>query len=173
MTRSILTAGLVGMLLLAAGCGEDPQQRYERAAADLETAKQVRAEAQRAVTEKKAELARLQEKLDAAERRLEQARQRMAEASLKLEKSVNDEVLFRSVQRALLDEEHFAGAAIAVGVKERVVTLTGTVPDEATHKAALRTARGYAGVKDVVDFLEVKGGGARKRPPEGNGKTAP
>lgn len=174
MTRSILTAGLTGLLLLAAGCSEDPQQRYERAAANLETAKQDRAEAQRAVTEKKAELARLQEKLDAAERRLSQARQRMADASLKLEKSVNDEVLFRSIQRALLDEKHFAGAAIAVGVRDRVVTLTGMVPDAATREAALETARGHAGVEDVVDFLTVQDDGGARKPPAGNGgKAAP
>lgn len=171
MTRSILMAGLVGVLLLAGGCSEDPQQRYERAAANLETAKQARAEAQRAVTEKKAELARLQEKLDAAERRLQLARERMAAASQKLEQSVNDEVLFRSIQRAMLDEERFAGAAIAVGVEDRVVTLTGTVPDEATRDMAVQVARGYAGVRDVVDFLDVKGaGGAREKAPENNGK---
>lgn len=171
MIRIIPIAGLVGALLLAGGCSEDPQQRYERAAANLETAKQARAEAQRAVTEKKAELARLQEKLDAAERRLQLARERMAAASQKLERSVNDEVLFRSIQRAMLDEKRFAGAAIAVGVEDRVVTLTGTVPDEATRDMAVQVARGYAGVRDVVDFLDVKGtGGAREKAPENNGK---
>lgn len=173
MTRSILTAGLAGLLLLAAGCSEDPQQRYERASVNLEAAKQARAEAQRAVTEQKAELVRLQEKLEAAERRLEQARERMAQASQKLERSVNDEVLFRSIQRALLDEGRFAGAAIAVGVENRVVTLTGSVPDEATRKAAIETARGYAGVEDVADFLEVKNGDGRRKRPSESSKAGP
>lgn len=171
MTRSILTVGLVGLLLLAAGCSEDPQQRYERASANLEAAKQARAEAQRAVTEKKAELRRLQEKLEAAERQLERARERMAQASRTLEESVNDEVLFRSIQRALLDEGRFSGAAIAVGVQDRVVTLTGTVPDEATREAAIETARGYAGVEEVVDFLEVAGrDSTREKPTESDDK---
>jgi osmotically-inducible protein OsmY len=167
VTRSILTAGLVGVLLFAGGCSEDPQQRYERAAANLQAAEQARAEAQRAVSEKKAELARLQEKLDAAERRLQQVRERMASASQKLEQSVNDEVLFRSIQRAMLDEERFAGAAIAVGVEDRVVRLTGTAPDEATRDMAIETARSYAGVKEVVDFLEVEEGTGTTR-----GKTS-
>lgn len=159
MIRIIPIVGLAGALLLAGGCGEDPQQRYERTAANLEAAEQARAEAQRAVTEKKAELARLQEKLNAAERRLQQARERMASASQKLERSVNDEVLFRSIQRAMLDEKRFAGAAIAVGVEDRVITLTGTVPDEATREMAMEVARGYAGVEEVVGFLEVAGDG--------------
>lgn len=167
MLRIISIAGLIGALLFVGGCSEDPQQRYERAAANLQMAEQARAEAQRAVTEKRAELARMQEKLDAAERRLQQARERMAAASQKLEQSVNDEVLFRTVQRAMLDEERFTGAAIAVGVEDRVVTLTGTVPDEATRDLAIQVARGHAGVRDVVDFLEVKGADAtRKQIPE-------
>lgn len=167
MTRTILMAALVGALVLAGGCSEEPQQRYERAGANLEAAKRAHAEAQQAVTEKKAELARLQEKLDAAERRLIQARERMAEAKQKLERSVNDEVLFRSIQRALLDESRFADAAVAVGVEDRVVTLTGTVPDEATREAAMEVARGHAGVEGVVDNLEVAGAGeASEKAPE-------
>lgn len=156
--RLTLTATVVGLVFLVAGCSEDPQQRYERAAANLEAAKQARAEAQTAVDKKKAELRKLQEKLAAAEARLQKARERMSAASDAVDKSVSDEVLFRSIQRAVLDDDRFAGAAIAVGVKDRVVTLTGKVPDEATREAAMRVAREHAGVKDVVDFLEVDGG---------------
>lgn len=159
MTRSILTVAFAGALLVVAGCSEEPQERYERAAANLEAAKEARAEAQKAVEEKKAELRQHQEKLDAAESRLEEARQHMAQASQALDQSVSDEVLFRSIQRAVLDEKRFDGAAIAVGVQDRVVTLTGTVPDEATRRAAVEVAREQAGVEEVVDFLEVDGGG--------------
>lgn len=159
----IRTVVAIVVLIAVAGCSEDPQQRYERAAANLEAAKQARTEAQAAVDEKKAELRRLQEKLDAAEQRLAKARERMEQASEAVNASVNDEVLFRSIQRALLDEERFAGAAIAVGVQDRVVTLTGTVPDEATRKAAVRVAGEHAGVKEVVDFLEVAGEGGGQR----------
>lgn len=155
----IRTAVAIVALIAVAGCSEDPQQRYERAAANLETAKEARAEAQAAVDAKKAELRRLQEKLDAAEQRLAKARERLEQASEAVNASVSDEVLFRSIQRALLDEERFAGAAIAVGVQDRVVTLTGTVPDDATRKAAVRVAREHAGVKEVVDFIEVAGEG--------------
>lgn len=158
MTRLSLTAVLAGVLL-AAGCSEDPQQRYERAAANLEAAKQARAEAHEAVAQKKAELARLQEKLDVAEKRLQEARERMERASRTLDASVNDAVLFRSIQRAMLDPERFPGAAIAVGVQDRVVTLTGTVPDEATRRAAVELARAQPGVEEVVDFLEIEGSG--------------
>lgn len=169
MSRSSWIAALTAAVLFAAGCSEDPQQRYERAAANLEAAKQAHAEAQRAVTEKQAELVRLQEKLKAAERRLGNARERMKTAATAVDESVNDEVLFRSIQRALLDEKRFAGAAIAVGVQDRVVTLTGTVPDEATREAAIETARGYAGVEEVVNSLEIEGrDDARGTASEGN-----
>lgn len=59
--RLTLTTVAAGVLLLVAGCSEDSQQRYERAAANVEAAKQARAEAQKAVAKKK--------ELDAAEAR--------------------------------------------------------------------------------------------------------
>lgn len=151
-------AGLILAVALAtSGCSEDPQERYERAVEGLQQARAARAAAREEVRDKKAELARLQDKLDAAQRRLEQAREQLEKAAAQVDESVNDEVLFRSIQRDLLDKNKFGDAAIAVGVEGRVVTLTGTVPDQATRKMALDVARDHPGVEKVVDFLDIEG----------------
>jgi osmotically-inducible protein OsmY len=47
------------------------------------------------------------------------------------------------------------GSAITVDTKNNIVTLTGTVPTDAAHAAALRLARETKGVKSVVDNLRI------------------
>lgn len=142
---------------LVAGCGSDAQQRYDRATEALADARERREEAQERVQEKQEELNELQANLDESEERLEKARENMREAEAKVKESVNDQVLFRTIQRKLLDEDKFDESAIAVGVSDRVVTLTGTVPDKSTHKAAMKIAKNQSGVEEVVDFLEIEG----------------
>ena len=93
--------------------------------------------------------------LNEAEAKLKEARNKVEAASQVVNKTVNDEVLFRTIQREVLDKKEFDKAAISVGVKNRVVTLTGNVPDEDTRKRAVKLAREQAGVKDVNDELQV------------------
>lgn len=151
---------LAGAML--AGCGSDAQKRYDRATEALKEARDQRQEAQARVEEKQKELKQLRENLDTAEERLIKAREIQEEARAKVRATVNDEVLFRTIQRKMLEEDEFGDSAIAVGVADRVVTLTGTVPDEATHKEAIKTAKRQSGVEEVVDFLEVE----EKKKPE-------
>lgn len=150
----------VVLTVLLAACGDDAQERYDRATEALADARDQRQEAQERVQDKQQELENLRDKLNKAEERLEDAREQLQKAKAKVSASVNDEVLFRTIQRKLLDEDRFGDAAIAVGVSERVVTLTGTVPDQATRDKAMKVAENQSGVKEVVDFLEIEG--ARK-----------
>lgn len=154
---------LVSVVLLSAllsACGDDAQARYDRATEALADAREQRQAAQERVQEKQQELDKLQAKLNEAEERLEAAREQLQKAKAKVNASVNDEVLFRTIQRKMLDEDRFGDAAIAVGVSDRVVTLTGSVPDKATRDQAIKLAENQSGVQEVVDFLEVEG--ARK-----------
>ncbi len=160
-----ITAVLI-LTVLVSACGDDAQQRYDRATEALKEAREQRSEAQNAVQEKENELKEYQDKLDEAEERLEEARQQLQAAEAKVNASVNDEVLFRTLQRKMLDEDKFGEAAIAVGVSDRVVTLTGTVPDQATRKDAIKTAENQSGVQEVVDFLEIENKPAEKKSPK-------
>lgn len=159
MIKTTKISQLIIVLLCAvmlSACGDDTQKRYDRATEALQQAQAQLDDAQQAVQKKQKELDALRAKQDKAQQRLEDARKQVQEAKDNVNKNVNDEVLFRTLQRKLLDESRFGGAAIAVGVSKRVVTLTGRVPDKATHDAALKIANNQSGVKEVVDFLVVE-----------------
>lgn len=145
---------LAGAALLSA-CSPDPQEKYEQATEALKEAREARNDAQDKLDAKKEELAERRSKLNEAEAKLTEARKKVEEASQAVNETVNDEVLFRSIQRELLDKKHFKDAAISVGVKNRVVTLTGNVPNDKTRKQALEIAKSQAGVERVVDRMRV------------------
>jgi len=71
------------------------------------------------------------------------------------------------VQRDVQDELHWNprvnAAALGVAVTDGIVTLTGHVPQFAERKAAVHSAQRVAGVKGVVDHLEVRLGSAGER----------
>lgn len=156
MTKPIKVAIalLMGSLLMV-GCSKGPQQRYQAAVSALEQAREAQAQAADTVAARQQALAEQQQKLAAARTRLEQANDRLQQAEARIEQVVNDQVLFRAIQRELLRAERFSGAAIAVGVADRVVTLTGTVPDKASKQAALQAARSHPGVRSVNDQIEI------------------
>lgn len=156
-------AAVLILTALVSACGDDAQQRYDRATEALAEAREQRSEAMDAMQDKEKELEEYQDNLNESEERLQEAREQLQAAEAKVNASVNDEVLFRTLQRKLLNEDRFGDAAIAVGVADRVVTLTGTVPDKATHKAAIKTAEGQSGVEEVVDFLEIEGKASKKK----------
>lgn len=139
------------------GCSQDPQEKYDSAVEQLKDARESVSDAQAKLKSKKDEIKELQNNLDESQSNLVNARGKVDEASQAVNKTVNDEVLFRTIQRELLDDGEFDKAAISVGVTKRVVTLTGNVPDEKTHKKAVEVARSQAGVEDVVDQLQVTG----------------
>lgn len=154
---ALLVALALGLATLS-GCSETPQEKYDNAVEKLNESRESRNEAQEKVNDKKEELSELQANLNEAEAKLQEARKKVEAASQAVNKTVNDEVLFRTIQREVLDKKEFDKAAISVGVKNRVVTLTGNVPDDETRKRAIKLARSQAGVQDVIDELEVADG---------------
>ena len=154
--RSLPAIALATAVVLCLnGCSETPQQRYQRATEALTEARDARQGAAETVTERRRALARAESELEAARDKLESAEARVQEAEAAVQDSVDDDVLFRAIQRALLDADRFDGAAIAVGVGDGVVTLNGSVPDAATGEAAVATAADVPGVADVRDQLVV------------------
>lgn len=166
MVRNVFpVAFLVGTALFA-GCSEDPQQRYQDATQAMKEARAARADAEKAVEGRQEALDQQRQKLEQSKQKLAKARERLQQANQRVDEAVSDEVLFRAIQRAVLDSERFSDAAISVGVQDRVVTLTGTVPDKATHKAALKAASEHPGVRDVRDELTVSSDDSGESAPE-------
>ncbi len=172
-------------LILTVGCGGDDapvSAAYEAAepssgAAERERAPADRSEARAALAAAREAVARqssavdsatgevdtLRAELEAAESRLQLARggldaeqRRLARAEEQMRRfAVPDSVLFRNVQRELLDAGALRDVAIAAEVKKGVVTLRGRVPDERAHQAALEIAGDVDGVISVDDLIEV------------------
>ena len=73
---------------------------------------------------------------------------------------VSDETIEARVREALAEPEHVPEAAVTVSVSDGVVTLAGDIGSpytQATIDAAVRRAREVAGVRDVVDRLQLVG----------------
>ncbi|WP_423822641.1 BON domain-containing protein [Salinisphaera sp. SPP-AMP-43] len=172
--RSIAIVCVLLSALAVAGCSESPQEKYNDATSKLQDAKKARQKAKDTVADAKKEVKDAKQELDKAQDKLQEARQKVIAATQAVNKTVNDEVLFRTLQRSVLNKDEFAKSAISVGVNNRVVTLTGTVPDQKTHKKALQVVRDQAGVANVNDQLEVADGqnGAPKPADAGTGNNA-
>ncbi len=155
--------------LVAAGCSESPQEKYNDATSHLNDAKKARKQAQDDVADARKQVQKAKKQLSNAQDKLQQKRQKVIAATQAVNKTVNDEVLFRTLQKKLLDNDNFSKAAISVGVNKRVVTLTGTVPDQETHKQAVQAVRSQPGVASVNDQLQISGG--NDGAPSPNGKS--
>ena len=172
-------------LLLSAGCGgqeeqisaayetpelssgveervEPPANRTEARAA-LAAAREAVARQASAVDAAAEEVETLRAEIESAESRLQLARGALDAEQRELTRAeqqmrsyaVPDPVLFRNVQRELLDAAALREVAIAAEVKQGVVTLRGRVPDEGLREAAVRVATGVDGVISVDDLIEV------------------
>jgi hyperosmotically inducible protein len=147
---------LGALLAVTTGCGgESQEQALEEATAALVAERE-------AVQESREEVAARQETVDEAQGKLAAAKEelgirekalREAEARVGLE--ATDATLFRSVQRRLLDDEQLEALAIAVQVKNGVVSLLGTVPDEKDRARAEEVARATPGVVTIDNQIKV------------------
>ena len=61
------------------------------------------------------------------------------------------------IQKKLDTEPALSSVTVKATVDDRSVVLTGTVDDERQHDLALRVAESYAGGREIVDKIEVRG----------------
>ncbi len=177
------TLGMLGLLACGSEEPEEPEafiQAAPEAAAPSApppseeptpaAARRAVAEARARVEESRAAVSAAETELERSERELEAARDRL-EASLAdlatdeaelaaaekrlRELSVPDPVLFRNVQRELLEAPALRSVAIAAEVEEGRVTLRGRVPDQRTREAAEAVAGSVSGVSAVSNEIEV------------------
>ena len=69
--------------------------------------------------------------------------------------SATDDVLFRTVQSRLLEDDELESVAISAIVKEGVVTLSGVVPGTELREHALEIVRSTPGVASVESQIEL------------------
>lgn len=86
----------------------------------------------------------------------EQAKAHAKSAADRVGKEISDTWITTKVQAMYFLDKDVKGMDIAVTTKGTVVTLTGTVPTEATRQKAVADARSIEGVSQVVDKITVK-----------------
>ncbi len=178
-------AGLLLLALPVLGCGDDPGEPADVAArqapleisgadapparsrdearAALASARERLAKQATAIDQATDDVERAEAELEAAESRLEVARAAFEAGHKEVDRAaeqmrrfaVPDPVLFRNVQRELLDAASLREVAIAAEVEDGVVTLRGRVPDETLRKAAVALVTDVDGVISVEDRIEV------------------
>lgn len=159
MTRTGTTArgSLAAIALaLALGCGGDGREAKLAEARERVDDAEERLVAARAMLEEREEaLEKARERREVARERAEEAEAELAAARREVAGYTSDALVFRSVQRRLLEDEALESVAITASVEDGVVTLAGRVPEEALRERALELARETAGVLDVVSRIEV------------------
>ncbi len=86
----------------------------------------------------------------------EQVKAHAKSAADRVGKEISDTWITTKVQAMYFLDKDVKGMDIAVTTKGTVVTLTGTVPTEATRQKAVADARSIEGVSQVVDKMTVK-----------------
>jgi len=151
---AMLAAAALPLVVLA--CGEpDPEKALEEASAELASAREVLAAADGDINELRARMRELETQLTDAERVRREAQRHVNEAETLVTERASDDVLFRAVQRRLLEDSKLADAAVTARVSSRVVTLTGEVANDALRKRAIAVAEAAPGVAQVVSELRV------------------
>jgi osmotically-inducible protein OsmY len=151
----LLGVCLTGALVLGACAEPDPEVALERASEELEGAREALEIADGEVQAIRARMRALEEDLADAERVRREAQRHVTEAEALLGERASDDVLFRSVQRRLLEDEALADAAVTAHVASRVVTLRGHVGSTRLRDRAIEVASGAPGVARVISELEV------------------
>ena len=84
-----------------------------------------------------------------------EAEVRLAEAQSQVSLYATDDVLFRTIQKRLLEDGSLEGVAISAQVQDGVVLLAGDVPDEELRDRALEIARSVPGSLAVESRIRV------------------
>jgi osmotically-inducible protein OsmY len=153
-----LKAILVGLatVLVALACGgSDPEVDLEQASQAVEETRAEVEKARETVETREGEAEQAQERLAEARAALREAESELAKREAVVNRSATDAVLFRAVQKRLLEDEDLSKVAIAARVSKGAVTLSGSVPDAKLRDRAVEIARATPGVTRVESLIEV------------------
>ena len=146
---------LAPLLVLPVGCRDADVARLEAASEAVAEAQQSVESARAELEARRSALESAREAVGAAEISLREAEQHLAEARAEVFEQATDTVLFRAVQKRLLDEDRLGKVAIAARVEQGTVVLSGAVPDDRLRQRAVEIARDTPGVLEVDDRIRV------------------
>jgi osmotically-inducible protein OsmY len=156
MNRQHWTAAVIAFALTAQGCGEsDPIAEIAQANAAVVQARGAVDAAQEVVTERQTEVANAQTRLAEAQSDVRTAEQELARLEAAVDRDAVDTVLFREVQKRLLEDDALSNVAIAASVKNGVVSLSGNVDNERLRDRAVQVAGQPEGVERVESRIEI------------------
>ena len=146
----------IAIVLLAVGaCSEDPEEKLRDAGKQLDAAQKDAQKAQQ-------RLGTDQQKLEQAHKQVSDDRQAVTDeqasvgdANENMRRYATDDIVFREVQRRLLDDSKLVDTAVSVQVSDGVVTLTGDVPNAELRTRAGKLAETSTGVVKVVNNIQV------------------
>ncbi|MCG8591525.1 MAG: BON domain-containing protein [Proteobacteria bacterium] len=141
---------------VAVGCSTDERQaELEAASAELAEARAERQEMLERVAERRAAAEAAAQELAAAEAELAAVDERLTAAVHRVDEHATDGLLFRSVQRQLLEDAALEDVAIAASVENGVVTLAGIVANADQRDRALEIANATPGVVRVEERIQI------------------
>ena len=153
----------LGTALVALACGgSDPEADLEQASRAVEEARAQVAQDREAVQARESEAQEAQKRLVDARSALREAESELARRETAVDRSATDDVLFRTVQKRLLEDDDLSNVAIAARVSKGVVTLSGSVPNAKLRDRALEIARATPGVGNVESRIEVQVSAAKE-----------
>jgi osmotically-inducible protein OsmY len=148
--------GLATALVALACGGSDPEADLEQASRAVEESHARVEEAREAVATRESEVHAAQQRLEEAQSALREAESQLAQREATVDRSATDAILFRTVQKQLLEDDDLSHVAIAARVASGIVTLSGSVPNGNLRDRAVEIARATPGVEDVDDRIQVQ-----------------
>jgi osmotically-inducible protein OsmY len=152
--KAILVGFATALAVLACG-GSDPEVDLEQASQAVEEARVQVEKARETVETRESEVKEAEERLSEARSALREAESEFVQREAVVNRSATDAVLFRAVQKRLLEDGDLSDVAIAARVSKGVVTLSGSVPNAKLRDQAVEIARTTPGVGSVESRIEV------------------
>jgi osmotically-inducible protein OsmY len=156
--RGLAWGAALALLSGLCACGEPSlEDKLSSAEALLVDARAAVQETQENLNEKQEALDQAKSEVEAARQELGEAQSRLVEAESKVDFRVTDALLFRAIQRRLLEADELADLAIRAEVVRGNVTLHGSVSQPEARDTAIEIAKGVPGVATVDSRIEVRG----------------
>lgn len=159
--KAILVGLATALAALACG-GSDPEVDLEQASQAVEEARVQVEQARETVETRESDVKEAEERLAGARSALREAESEFAQREAVVNRGATDAVLFRAVQKRLLEDDDLSKVAIAARVSKGVVTLSGSVPNAKLRDRALEIARATPGAGTVESNIEVRVSAAKE-----------
>jgi osmotically-inducible protein OsmY len=147
---------LAGLLAVSCG-GDDEEARLEKLSQELGMLREAQPELRERLAERETAARAAQDELAQARGALRESERRIAEIEKEVGAHATDPLLFRMVQKQLLDDDDLEEVAISARVEHGVVTLSGVVPEAELRERAVKLAESVPGVLSVQDRIQVAG----------------